>query len=83
MVKETMFLDLQLSLHSERYILSFGCFPGVWIVFADISEHSVCSIFIDSVSKKKEQSVPKCRQIKYKRRGITQKKEHNETVCVF
>ena len=27
-------------------MLSSGWFPGVWILYADISEHSVCSIFI-------------------------------------
>ena len=29
------------------YIMfSFGYFPGVWIIYADVSEHSICSIFI-------------------------------------
>jgi len=27
-------------------MLSFGWFPGVWNLYADISEHSVCSILI-------------------------------------
>jgi len=27
-------------------MLSFGWFPGVWILYADVSEQSVCSIFI-------------------------------------
>ena len=27
-------------------MLSFGYFPGVWIIYADVSEHSICSIFI-------------------------------------
>jgi len=27
-------------------MLSFGWFPGVWNLYADVSEHSVCSIFI-------------------------------------
>jgi hypothetical protein len=26
-------------------MLSFGCFPGVWFLLADVSEHSICSIF--------------------------------------
>jgi hypothetical protein len=26
-------------------VLSFGCFPGVWFILADVSEHSICSIF--------------------------------------
>ena len=25
---------------------SFGYFPGVWLFYADVSEHSICSIFI-------------------------------------
>jgi len=32
--------------HSSCYILCFGLFPGVWILCADVSEHSVCSIFL-------------------------------------
>jgi len=24
---------------------SFGYFPGVWLLYADVSEHSICSIF--------------------------------------
>jgi hypothetical protein len=31
-------------------ILSFGWFHGVWIFCADVSEHSVCYIFIGDVS---------------------------------
>jgi len=27
-------------------MLSFGWFPGVWNLYADVSEHSVCSIFL-------------------------------------
>jgi len=34
------------------YILSCGRFPGVWILCADVSEQSICSIFIGGVSKK-------------------------------
>jgi hypothetical protein len=26
-------------------VLSFGCFPGIWFILADVLEHSVCSIF--------------------------------------
>ena len=33
-------------------IISFGWFPGVWILCADVSEHSVCSIVIGGVSRK-------------------------------
>jgi hypothetical protein len=25
---------------------SFGWFPGVWFIIADVSEHSICSIFL-------------------------------------
>jgi hypothetical protein len=30
----------------------FWVIPGVWILYADISKHSLCSIFIGDVSKK-------------------------------
>ena len=33
-------------------IPSFGWFPGIWILYADVSEHSVCSFFIGGVSRK-------------------------------
>jgi hypothetical protein len=36
-------------------ILSFGWFPGIWILYANILECSVCSIFIGSVSRKNNQ----------------------------
>ena len=26
-------------------LFSFGWFPGVWFIYADVSEHSICSIF--------------------------------------
>jgi hypothetical protein len=26
-------------------VLSFGCFPGGGFILADVSEHSICSIF--------------------------------------
>ena len=45
-------LDFKLSPCSESYILSFGSFPDVWIFYADLSEHSVCSIFIGGASRK-------------------------------
>jgi len=35
-----------------NYILSFGWFPGVWILCTDVSEHSVCSIFIVGINRK-------------------------------
>ena len=30
---------------SEYIMFSFGYFPDVWIIYADVSEHSICSIF--------------------------------------
>jgi hypothetical protein len=35
-----------------KCILSFGWFPGVWILNADISKHSSCPIFIGGASWK-------------------------------
>jgi len=26
-------------------LFSFGRFPGVWFIYSDVSEHSICSIF--------------------------------------
>jgi len=62
---------------------------GVWILYADVSEHSVPSskagryekllglrILKLSHGMKMEQSVPKRRHIKFRRRGITQKKAY-------
>jgi hypothetical protein len=53
-------------------------------MFRDVLEHCVCSIFIGGVNKKNNtiyedgtDSVPKRRYIKFRRRGITQKKEYN------
>ena len=45
--------DLTVSLIKFCCILSFGWSPGVWILCADVSEHTVCSICIGRVSKKK------------------------------
>ena len=39
-------LDLKLSPCSGCCMLSSVYFPGVWILYADVSKHSVCSIFI-------------------------------------
>ena len=39
-------LDFKLSQCPECCMPSFGWLPGVWTLYADISEHSVCSIFI-------------------------------------
>ena len=38
-------LDFKLSPSFESCLYSFGYFPGVWLWFADVSEHSICSIF--------------------------------------
>ena len=45
-----IFLGFQLPLCSECCILFCGWFPGVWILHTDVSDHSVCSNFICSVS---------------------------------
>jgi hypothetical protein len=60
-------------------ILSFGWFPGFWILCADVSEHSVCSVFIylHRLLRWNIQSVPKRRHTKFSRRGIAHKKEYN------
>ena len=43
----------------ESSMYSFGYFPGVWLLYADVSEHSICSIFIGWIwSMKSMQSVP-------------------------
>jgi len=43
--------DFKVSPCCECCILSFGWFPGLWILCADVSEHSVCSIFIGRANK--------------------------------
>jgi phage-related holin len=35
------------------YSSFFGWFPGIWILYADVSKHLVCSIFTGHVNKKK------------------------------
>jgi len=49
-----------------------GNFPGVWILCADVSEHPYTYLPI-----KMEKNVPKRWHIKFRRRGITQKKTYN------
>jgi len=73
-------LDFKLPPCSECYIPSFGRFPGLWILYADVQKNSVCSVFVGGVSTKifllqdlwrwRRQSVPKRRRIKFRRRGI-------------
>ena len=38
-------LNFKLSPCSECCLFSFGWFPGVWFIYADVSEHFICSIF--------------------------------------
>ena len=42
----SFFFISKFSLYCECCILSFGWFSGTWILCADVSERSVCSIFI-------------------------------------
>jgi hypothetical protein len=77
-------LDLKLLPCSECCNLSFGWFPGVWILCANVSEHCVCSIFIGCVSRKNStclhhrmDSVWKHQYIKFRCQGITQKIEYS------
>jgi hypothetical protein len=53
----------------------FWVIPSIWILLVDVSVHYVCSNFISSVSL---QSVPNLKHIKFRQRGITQKKEYNK-----
>jgi hypothetical protein len=39
-------LDFMLSPCFTCNMVSFGCFPGVWLLRADVSEPSICSIFL-------------------------------------
>ena len=50
--KWKVFLDINLSSCCECCNLCFGWFPGVWILYADVSERSVCSIFIGGICRK-------------------------------
>jgi hypothetical protein len=58
------------------YVVGFllGNSPASEFLYADVLEHSVCSIFMPM---KMEQSVPIRRNIKFRRRGITYKKTQN------
>jgi hypothetical protein len=70
-------------------ILSFGLFSGAWTSCADVSEHSFSAIFIGVVSSKNDWDeiatvfiqvqvwLKVAWAIKFRRRGITQKKEYN------
>ena len=51
--KEVSFiLNFKRSPCSECYIFIFGCFPGVIILYADVSEQCVSSNFISDVIRK-------------------------------
>jgi hypothetical protein len=67
-------LDFQLLPCSECCMLSSGWFPGVWMLYADVSEHFHLH---RRVVMKMEQSVPKRWHIKFRRREVTQKKAYN------
>jgi hypothetical protein len=54
-------------------ILSSGYFPDVWILKADVSEHSVGSIFTGGVMEDGTDSVPKRRLLIFRCRGNTQR----------
>jgi hypothetical protein len=44
--KVTFILDFKLSPCSKCCMFSSGWFPGFWILYADVSEHSVSSIYV-------------------------------------
>ena len=46
MLHKNAFLDFKLSPCFESCMYSFGYFPGVWLLYADVAEHSICSILI-------------------------------------
>ena len=54
-----------------------GWFPSVWILYAHVPEHSVCSIFI-GLWRWNRQSVLRHWHIKFRCWGITEKKEYNK-----
>ena len=60
------------------YIASFGWVPGVWILRADVLEHTVNSVFAGGTYLLRGNwQFPKRRHMKFRRRGITHKKEYN------
>jgi hypothetical protein len=83
------FLDFKLSPCSLCSMFSFGYFPGVWGLKADVSEPSIGSIFIGtSLWRWNRQRVPKRRLLKLRRQGNTQKKtyykvEHAHTLFIL
>jgi hypothetical protein len=75
-------------------LYTFRCFPCFWILCVEVSEHSVCCTFVGRLNKKHNwneivrvsievkfgSTKPKCRHRKFRKRGVTQKKEYNYTV---
>jgi hypothetical protein len=51
--KAKLWLDFKLSPCFESCMYSFGYFPGVWLLYVDVSEHSICSIFIGWILRKR------------------------------
>jgi hypothetical protein len=43
--KKCKILDFKLSPCVKWNMFSFGCFPGFWVLIADVSEHCIGSIF--------------------------------------
>ena len=41
----TGWIRVELKNNSFCCLFSFGWFPGVWFIYADVSEHCICSIF--------------------------------------
>ena len=78
--------DFKLSPFSKCSMLSSGLFPGVWILYADPFRNTVSVPSSQAVGCVKnaqppayeggKDSVPKRRHIKFRRRGITQKKAY-------
>ena len=51
--KAKLWLDFKLSPCFESCVYSFGHFQGVRLWFSDVSEHSICSIFIGWILRKR------------------------------
>ena len=75
-------IDFKYSLHSECCILSLVWILGIWITYADVLEHSVCSTFMGKHHLWRWDSVPKCWHIKFRCWVNTQKKEYNKHIVV-
>jgi hypothetical protein len=70
-------LDFKLSPCFECRMFSSGLFPGVCSLNANVSEQSVCSIFIDGRYESGTEFIPKRWPINFRRRRLTQKKAYN------